>query len=72
MRERAARVVLGQNLKCFTIFVRNSDFFLLFCNEILSYSRLKAALATATGRRRGSGSELLHPSDNYRRDGISF
>nr|DAJ18586.1 MAG TPA: hypothetical protein [Siphoviridae sp. ctqA315] len=26
MRERAARVVLGQNLKCFTIFVRNSDF----------------------------------------------
>ena len=71
MRERAARVVLGQNLKCFTIFVRNSEF-LLFCNENLSYFRLKAALATATGRRRGSGSKLLHPSDNYRRDGISF
>ena len=75
MREGTARAVSGLNLKYFTVFVRNNEkinVFLSFCNKKLSYFRPKAAPATATGRRRGSGSKLLHPSDNYRRDGISF
>lgn len=44
MRERAARVVLRQNLKYFTIFVRNSGFFYYFVTKIYHISDSKRHL----------------------------